>query len=151
MCTWTSEKIVLVLGLDNMDMTCFLGILCKEKWKTNNHFESCCIIGFVDMSCFFGTLCIRNYINVLDQSPIFNYVWEGCALKVNYIMNGCDYDSSLMTYILHGLHLLSQIFLHILENTSSFNIERLSKKRYRTGIWSSINLVCISSTPMSCL
>lgn len=47
---------------------------------------------------------------MLDRSPIFNDVLKGHTLKVNYIVNGRDYDMSLMTYIFHGFAFANSIF-----------------------------------------
>lgn len=75
-----------------------------------------------DMACFLWNTSICNDINVFHRTLVFNDVLEGRALKVSYVVNGCimiEHIISLMTYIIHGPHLWSQILLlHWSESTN---------------------------------
>ncbi|XP_010675068.1 protein ALP1-like [Beta vulgaris subsp. vulgaris] len=58
---------------------------------------------------FFGTLGGCNDINVLDRSPLFNYVFEGRALPVNYVINDHQYDIGY--YLTDSIHLRWAAFI----------------------------------------
>ncbi|XP_021774646.1 uncharacterized protein LOC110738554 [Chenopodium quinoa] len=51
---------------------------------------------------FFGTPGSRNDINVLDRSPLFNDVFEGCAPSINYVVNGRTYNMGY--YLTDGIY-----------------------------------------------
>ena len=51
---------------------------------------------------FFGTPGSRNDINVLDRSPLFNDVFEGCASSINYVVNGRTYNMGY--YLTDGIY-----------------------------------------------
>ncbi|XP_057520756.1 uncharacterized protein LOC130801019 [Amaranthus tricolor] len=51
---------------------------------------------------FFGTPGSRNDINVLDRSPLFNDVFEGCAPSFNYVVNGHTYNMGY--YLTDGIY-----------------------------------------------
>ncbi|XP_057780056.1 uncharacterized protein LOC130998658 [Salvia miltiorrhiza] len=46
--------------------------------------------------------CLRNDINVLDQSPVFDDILEGRAPKVNYIVNG--HERNMGYYLTDGIY-----------------------------------------------
>ena len=44
----------------------------------------------------------NNDINVLDRSPMFDEILEGCAPEVNYIVNGANYTLGYyLTYVIY--------------------------------------------------
>jgi Plant transposon protein len=51
---------------------------------------------------FFGLSGSLNDINVLDQSPIFHEALEGRTPKLNYTINGHNYN--LGYYLINGIY-----------------------------------------------
>ena len=52
---------------------------------------------------FFGVVESNNDINVLDRSPVFDDVLQGCAPEINYAINGNNYNMGY--YLTDGIYL----------------------------------------------
>uniref|UniRef100_A0A0D3BS72 DDE Tnp4 domain-containing protein n=1 Tax=Brassica oleracea var. oleracea TaxID=109376 RepID=A0A0D3BS72_BRAOL len=128
--SWDDRKHRLyALGVENCP-TAWKGQYTRGSGKPTIVLEAVASQDLWIWHAFFGPPGTLNDINVLDRSPVFDDILQGRAPRVQYVVNGHQYD--LAYYLTDGIYPKWSTFIQSISNPQGPEVELFAKVQEAT-------------------